>query len=256
MGVFDSFFKKEIRKINSYERNNNDLLHQELKKHQENIQKLHEYSQNLHKYAYYIEHSNAKHKKEILDYINNINKWINYLNEDNKNLKKELNEFKIYIKQRLKEDLKYYHELMEEYISYKIYEVEKERDLIIEKIKIELKKREDKNLNSEELIKKIKEDLLKEIQKDIQINNKTNNNKKELDLNNAEKELLRLLFNEGKPLTYEQIAEKLNKPVNSIRVYMNNLKIKKPIVEEFLTANGTKVFSIKNSEMVKTLFNI
>jgi hypothetical protein len=57
-------------------------------------------------------------------------------------------------------------------------------------------------------------------------------------------------------MTYEAIAKKLGKSLNSVRVYMNSLRSKKQIIDEFLAPNGTKVFSIKNSELVKTLFNI
>lgn len=259
MGVFDNLFKKELKKeIREIERNSLNLnpLHSELKKHQERLDKLHEYSQNLHRYAYYIEHSNTKHKKEIIEQINNITKWLEYLNENQNNLKKEFHEFKFNIKTRLKEDLSYYHELIEEYLTFKIEKLEKtiqEQKSIIEKISEDKSNKIDIEKLKESIITELKESMIKENRNDLEkLNQKT---KIENELTNSEKQILSLLFNEGKPMTYEQISEKLNKPVNSIRVYMNSLKMKKPIVEEYLTSAGSKVFSIKNSEMVKTLFN-
>ncbi|MEM3373706.1 MAG: hypothetical protein QXE31_00650 [Candidatus Woesearchaeota archaeon] len=254
MGVFDKLFKKEIKEIQNNSSNIHQELHNELKKHHERLEKLNEYSQNLHKYIYYIEHSNTKHKKEIIEHINNVNKWIEYLNESHNNLKRELNDFKINIRKRLKEDLAYYHELIEEYLTFKINSLEnKLEEYKKEHTKIVENKEKNEKIDIDTLKKSIKDEILKE----ISINNIKNTSelKENLELSKPEKDILRLMFNEGKPMTYEQIAEKLNKSVNSIRVYMNNIKLKKPIVEEFLTSNGIKVFSIKNSEMVKTLFN-
>ncbi|MEM4397612.1 MAG: hypothetical protein QW757_03245, partial [Candidatus Woesearchaeota archaeon] len=178
-----------------------------------------------------------------------------YLNENQNNLKKEFHEFKFNIKNRLREDLSYYHELIEEYLTFKIEKLEKrilEQKSIIEKISEEKSNKIDIEKLKESILNELKESL-KENKNNIEkFNQKT---KIENELTNSEKQILSLLFNEGKPMTYEQISEKLNKPVNSIRVYMNSLKLKKPIVEEYLTPAGSKVFSIKNSEMVKTLFN-
>jgi len=213
----------------------------DLKKQEDWLKQLHSYSRDLHRYTSSISESHIKHKKEIIEQINNISKWIEYLNTNHISLKQEINELKHSLRKSLRQDFEIYNRTIEEYISLKVAEIEKNR--------AELKG---------EILGEIEKSILKNIEKvkPLLENNEINVQKNNAELTNPEKDLLSLLFNESKPLTYDQIARKLNKSVNSIRVYMNTLKLKKPIIDEFTTPSGSKVFSIKNSEMVKTLFNL
>ena len=74
-------------------------------------------------------------------------------------------------------------------------------------------------------------------------------------LSNPEKWLIGVLFNSETPLSYQQIAERTKKSVSSIRVYMNQLKLR-GFVDESLLPNGNKIFELKHEAKVKTLYNI
>lgn len=74
-------------------------------------------------------------------------------------------------------------------------------------------------------------------------------------LSNPEKWLAGVLFNTETPLSYSQIAEKTGKTVNTVRVYMNQLKFK-GFVEESTLPNGTKIFSLRHKAKVKKLYNL
>ncbi len=232
-GFLNLFSEKEKKQDPGFK-----SIKEELKKQDLWIKHLHTYSRELHDYTSYINESNTKHKKEIVSEINKISQWISHLHESNNTLKEEVNSLKYELRKQVKEDFAIYHKTLEEYLKLKFLETEEKQEKLKAKIIAELK--------------------------DIGITNghnaKNNNtimhyNEKN-DLTNPEKELLNMLFNENKPMTYEDISKKLNKSLNSIRVYMNSLRSKKQIVEEYTTAKGLKVFSIKNSELVKTLFNI
>jgi len=74
-------------------------------------------------------------------------------------------------------------------------------------------------------------------------------------LSNPEKWLAGVLFNTETPLSYSQIAEKTGKTINTVRVYMNQLKFK-GFVEESTLPNGTKIFSLRHKAKVKKLYNL
>jgi DNA-binding CsgD family transcriptional regulator len=212
------------------------------------LSNLHKYSNDLHKYSNYIKESSVRHKSEVFEAISGISKWVDHLNRENRTLKEEVLELKAKIRHELKEDFKNYHETLFNYVSLRLDDKSHK-----EKLKEELLT----ELRSEIITfdaKKPKQGIINE-ESSKGINNVMHYNAS-IELTNPEKELLNLFFNENKPLTYETIAKKLNKSLNTVRVYMNSLKSKKEIIEEFITPNGTKVFSLKNSELVKTLFNI
>ncbi len=223
-------------------------LKNELKKQEVWIKQLHTYSTGLHKYANSIHNSNAKHKKEILEQIDNLVEWVDYFNKNHIELKQEVNDLKTGLRKLLRNDFEVYHKTLEQYLVLKLAQ---------ESIK--------KNQIKEQIFNEIKQELFKQNERNQQVFPPVNNGKpinnithyvNNDTLTNSEKDLLSLLFNENKPMTYENLSKKMNKSVNTIRVYMNSLKSKKQIIDEFIMPNGTKIFSIKNSEMVKTLFNI
>jgi len=207
------------------------------------IEYLHNYSRELAKYAGYIKNSNVKHKKEIIEHLSKIGKWINYLHTNALAIKKELSALKREIRNQLKNDFEVYHNILKEYIELKIGQKELEQ--------------EDIDNLKKQIIEEIKSELYDNFQVPVSQDHiiKESDNAYKVELSNPEKQLLSLLFNENQPLTYQSIAKKLSKSISSVRVYMNSLKSKKDIIEEFVTSNGSKVFTIKNSEIVKTLFN-
>jgi hypothetical protein len=218
-------------------------IRQELKKQNDWILRLHAFSRDLHGYTKYIEHSNAKHKREILENVNNLVRWVDYLHSSHISLKKELNDLKLNLNTTMRRDFEIYHRTMGEYLTLKL----KENETTKEELKKEV---------FNEVFSELKKEFLKQQQEKKEAAAQQLEIATNADLTNPEKELLNLLFNESKPMTYDAMAKKLGKTVNSVRVYMNSLRTKKSIIEEFSAPNGSKVFSIKNSEMVKTLFNL
>ena len=74
-------------------------------------------------------------------------------------------------------------------------------------------------------------------------------------LSNPEKWLVGVLFNAENPLSYSQISERTGKTLNTIRVYMNQLKIK-GFIDESTLPNGIKLFSLRHRAKVKKLYNL
>jgi hypothetical protein len=74
-------------------------------------------------------------------------------------------------------------------------------------------------------------------------------------LSNPEKALISVLFSTETPLSYSQIAERTGKSLNTIRVYMNQLKFK-GFIDESSLPNGIKLFSLRHKAKVKKLYNI
>ncbi|MBN2368622.1 response regulator transcription factor [Candidatus Woesearchaeota archaeon] len=219
-------------------------LKEELNKQDRWIKHLHEYSRDLHKFASDIKHSNTKHKKEILDSLTNLSSWIDYLNNSHNKMKHEINELRNSLKRSLKNDFQAYHHTFSEYINLKLNQARQENEAL-----------------KKELLEKIEsrpEPVSNILMRDTDFNNHDLpvHTTPAVELTNPETELLNLLFNANGPMTYQDIADKLKKSINSVRVYMNSLKSKKNIIDEFTTASGSKIFSIKNSELVKTLYNL
>lgn len=217
----------------------------ELRKQEGWIRELHGYSRSLHGYASYLEESNTKHKKEIIEQISGLVKWIDYLNSSHATLKEEFKDLKQSIRGVLRSDLETYHRTLEEYLKLRF----NQEQILRNELKAEIQEELKSLLKQEKPRPVINEDNAKPVNTIMHYN-------AEIELSNPEKELLNVLFNENKPMTYENIAKKTGKSVNTVRVYMNSLKVKKPIIEEFLAPSGSKIFSVKNSEIVKTLFNL
>ncbi len=125
-----------------------------------------------------------------------------------------------------------------------------------------------KNIKDSELIKK---EILKEVEVFL---NETKHKSKETSnvdnisnvkptmaeplfdsLSNPEKALIGVLFSTETPLSYSQIAERTGKSLNTIRVYMNQLKFK-GFIDESSLPNGIKLFSLRHKAKVKKLYNI
>jgi len=74
-------------------------------------------------------------------------------------------------------------------------------------------------------------------------------------LSNPEKWLVGVLFNTQDPLSYSQISQKTGKSINTVRVYMNQLKFK-DFIDESTLPNGIKLFSLRHKAKVKKLYNL
>ncbi len=74
-------------------------------------------------------------------------------------------------------------------------------------------------------------------------------------LSNPEKWLVGVLFNTQDPLSYSQISKKTGKSINTVRVYMNQLKFK-GFVDESTLPNGVKLFALRHKAKVKKLYNL
>jgi hypothetical protein len=74
-------------------------------------------------------------------------------------------------------------------------------------------------------------------------------------LTNPEKWLVGVLLGCDSPISYAQISGKTGKTVSTVRVYMNQLKLK-GFIDESSLPNGTKIFSIKHEAKVKALYNV
>ena len=74
-------------------------------------------------------------------------------------------------------------------------------------------------------------------------------------LTNPEIKLLNYLFNQTDPANYSNIAVKTGNSVNTVRVNMNLLK-KKGFVEDHTLPTGVKLFSVKNKEKIKRMYNL
>jgi hypothetical protein len=74
-------------------------------------------------------------------------------------------------------------------------------------------------------------------------------------LTNPEKWLAGVLFNSENPLSYSQIAEKTGKTVSTVRVYMNQLKLKN-FIDESSLPSGIKIFALRHKAKVNALYNL
>lgn len=74
-------------------------------------------------------------------------------------------------------------------------------------------------------------------------------------LTNPERKLLNLLLSQPDPISYSKIAGMTGQSINTVRVVMNSLK-KKDVIEENTLPSGEKLFSAKNEEKVKKVYNI
>jgi hypothetical protein len=116
----------------------------------------------------------------------------------------------------------------------------------------------------------VKKEILQEVEvfvregrqkpKEINVSNVSNVNNIMPDpffdsLSNPEKWLVGVLFNAENPLSYSQIAERTGKTLNTIRVYMNQLKFK-GFIDESTLPNGVKLFSLRHKAKVKKLYNL
>ncbi len=209
-----------------------------IKKDMENIRRwlnyLHEKTENIHSQAHSIAMDHHKHKTDLYEYTNSVNNWIDYLHKKHTKLEEDIEKIESNIKSMIRHDLDRYHKEIIGHLKEGLYtnhriikqEILEEVEKLIEKDEVEY------------------EPVLKEFKVPDE------------ELTGPEQELIQVMFNENTPMTYEDLARKTGKSINSIRVYMNSAKSKSDIIEEFKKPSGEKIFSIKNKEKVKTLFNL
>ncbi|MBD3202894.1 hypothetical protein GF327_01255 [Candidatus Woesearchaeota archaeon] len=236
MGFLEDIFGKKQKqddKIN----NSFQRIHDNLSHHNEWIKYLHNNTAKIWENTKELDNRHIRHKQDVFNNIKQINAWIEYLHNNHKELELEISNIENNIKEMIKQDLKKYHE---------------ELFLYLEEIAAS-------RINPNELKQEIFDEIDK---KDAEKESKTHFVTRETPasykkkLSGGEQDLLNFLFNEDAPLTYEDISRKMGKSINSIRVYMNSLKSKRDIIDEFKKPNGQKIFSIKNKEKIRTLYNI
>ena len=236
MGFLKGLFPREEKREDiSFKK-----LHRHMNLQKEWINYLHENTKKLHEHTRMLNESHNEHRKEVSKNIENIKQWIEYLYKNHLKLEEDMEDMENNIKGIIKKDLEKYHYELILYFE----------NLITDR------------LNHNKLKKEILADVeymidernIKETES-LVLNESSPAYDKE-DLSASERDLLNFLFNANNPMTYEDIALKTNKSINSIRVYMNSLKSKKDIIEEFRKPDGVKIFSVKNKEKIKTLYNL
>ncbi|MBN2422077.1 hypothetical protein JXB41_02530 [Candidatus Woesearchaeota archaeon] len=237
MGFIEGLFRKKKELPGSFKN-----IHKHLDHQKEWIEHLHEHIKQLYKHANYIQENHQNHKEEVLTNIENLNSWVGYLHSSHKKLEKNLEKIEINIKQVMKKDLEKYHNDLLLYFENLIMNMNKQNPNLKDEILLEVERIIDEKTGQNKVKfsfdAPIKPEPIEET------------------LTSGEKELLNFLFNENTPLAYEDISRKLGRSINSVRVYMNSLKSKKDIIDEFRTPKGVKIFSIKSKEKVKTLYNL
>ncbi len=75
-------------------------------------------------------------------------------------------------------------------------------------------------------------------------------------LTKSELELLNVLYSSHIPLSYIDLAQKVKKSPNTVKVYLNVLKNKGIELEEHSALRGIKLHSISNKEKIKKFYNL
>jgi hypothetical protein len=237
-------FGYELRKAGENDRalkESFDKVRYDLDVHKKWLSYLHAKTDELHSHADKVYDTHTQHRKEISEYASNITGWVNYLYKSQLKLEKDIKAIEGNIRLMLKEDIRKYHDeliamLKSDFISNSA-QVKAIRKEIVEEMKALIEQKIQAKSDNEGVQLTIRQES-------------------SLSMTPPEIDLVTILFNENSPMTYEDLARKTGKSINSIRVYMNSLKSKKDIVEEFRKPSGEKIFSVKNKEKVKTLFNV
>ncbi len=220
-------------------------LHQANKKQQDDMQALEKYIKDA--VQQYNEHFNhiyeqlKKVKVQDQDHLRQtMMKQVTFLLEDHKRQTKQLlgrfkEEFDSYAQEKMKEQLTEHKGKLERSVEERMHE----------KLKTEL------GALKESMTKEQKEPVV--VYQEAPIMQQPSYAPSLL--TNPEQKLLTILFNESEPLSYQLIADKTGHSVNTVRVNMNLLK-KKGHVEEHTLPSGVKLFSLKNKEKIKKLYNL
>ncbi|MFH0875760.1 MAG: hypothetical protein V1859_07520 [archaeon] len=242
MGVLERLFNssKETKVKTSVFNNTFTEFNKHMDYHRMWINYLHENIKQLHHSSNSLNQTHFHHREELKTTLKSMSEWVNYLYKSQKQLEKDVksleSNLKTDLRTSMKEEMKKYH-----------------NDLLLHISGI---------IESQAKYGKIKEEVLFEVENKIRSIEKSQKlpaepiKAEDNELTFPEKELLNFLFNQSTPLTYTEIARRTKKSVNSIRVYMNNLKVKKDLIEEFRQPNGIKIFAVKNKEKIKTLYNL
>lgn len=281
MGLFTRFRKVDdsIQKVDS-------LKHNILKSFinlRNDLDNQNKWINYLYKSHTDVKSDHKSHRYDLKVQLNNINQWIDYLHENSKCLGKRVKG----IEQDIKNALDTYNRHIIE--LYKISEKFSNIQQIDEhKLKSSLRTMvslDVKNELREAMLKEVKERIKGEIgqlakeltgvkeqaEKALHAAHNPHHEQeakivetlvKEPELRythalltNPEQKLLNILFNEENPVSYDKITRATGQSVNTVRVNMNSLK-KKGLIEENLLPTGIKLFSLKNKERIKKIYNL
>ncbi len=201
-----------------------------------------------------VDHLHTKHeylKKHHEENLNLIYQWINHFNKLHKEHDKKVTVI-LEMLQKLKDILEVMSQVDDEYIKSII-------DSYVEIPKID----------RDQLKKEILEELaitrttIEKVALQERPSNVTNDNiVKDITrynvsnvLTSSEKRILSLLFESTVPLSYFDIANKLNMSPNSVKVYINALKNKNYPLEAFSGPGKLKLYAISNKEKIKKFYN-
>lgn len=245
------FWGFEIRKIS--ERTDMDPIKDgfskiktEINGMKEWINFLYDHSNSAHQKAHLLHELHTGHKEDLKSVTNKTSEWVKYLDSRCDMIESQIESVEKDIRASVKHDLLLHHNTLLNHIKESLHSnhaaVLAMKDNILEEISNQIS--EPYGEKDEKI------DLVSDLQ-EMSAPSPT-----VLPLSGPEHQLIQLMFNANTPLTYGDISRKTGKSVNTIRVYMNSAKAKRDFIEEFRKPNGEKIFSIKNKEKVKKLFNL
>ncbi len=221
--------KNRLKQINTGIASAFSCIKQDLYSQKKALEELHE------KHAGLSQSTTINHQR-IADWIKHFNKSVNRLEKDLDCLEENLeNRFDNLTATSLK--------LFQEAYARNIKDVKQVKDEIIREVEVFLSEKQGKARYNEG--NEGNEDNVNNVMPTLGFE----------DLSMPEQWLVRVLFNTESPLSYSQIADKTGKSINTVRVYMNQLK-PKGWVDESSLPNGSKLFSLKHKAKVKKLYNL
>jgi biotin operon repressor len=216
---------------------NTSAISDAFRKLREDLHQQRAYLDSIH-----IDHSDFK-KNTVVNH-KRISDWIKHFDTSIKILEKDLKLLETNIKEDFDKVTKTSLDLFQEVHSKYEKNNEALKKEILKEVEVFLENKPKKEV-SEPIIN---------VSNDNNVNNVMHNASYDA-LSNPEMSLVSFLFDSENPVSYSQISEKTGKSVNTVRVYMNQLK-NKGFVDESSLPNGVKLFSLKHKAKVKKLYNL
>jgi len=189
-----------------------------------------------------LKNTHDQHRELTAKDLTDLKKWINHLNSAAVNQEKAMNKLQKSINDAM---VVYNKNFMELYSHIKdtSKREKKLKDLILKELKSTINT---KHKATHERLEKLSQKIKTAPKPSLSIDKH---------LSNPEQKLLNQLLSETNPVAYSHIAAQTGNSINTVRVIMNSLK-KRDLVEENILPSGVKLFSAKNKEKIKKLYNI
>jgi len=230
MGLFSRFKKKE-QAVQQRLKNFVDSVMDSFKGLREDLSNQSRWITYLHNNHILIRDEHDKHRTVIKEDIGHVKSWINHIYDTTKDQEAKLEA----LQHEIGEAFKVYNENLG-----RLYEMVNDRS-DIESLRAEL-------LSEIEGMKKHHEEMLAKVSS-VQPAAEASS------ISTPEQRLLNFLVNQADPMSYDQISLKTGHSINTVRVNMNSLK-KRNLIDETLLPSGVKLFSVKNREKVKKIYNV